>query len=66
MENNLPGTIPQTSLPKETELPKSTDYRGIAGKGSLSSDPKVPEYSPTSREEDNNEETDDNPLIRGI
>jgi len=66
MENNLSGKIPQTSLPKETELPENTDYRGIAGKGSLSSDPKAPEYNQASREEDIQEETDNNPLIRGI
>ncbi|MGN8056155.1 hypothetical protein ACTJKN_07775 [Pedobacter sp. 22163] len=66
MENNLSGKIPQTSLPKETELLENTDYRGIAGKGSLSSDPKAPEHSQASREEDIQEETDNNPLIRGI
>lgn len=66
MENNLSEKIPQTSLPKETELPQNTDYRGIAGKGSLSSDPKAPENIQASKEEENNEETDNNPLIRGI
>ena len=66
MENNLPGTIPQTNLPKETELPENTDYRGIAGKGSFSSDPKSPGYSEAPEEKDNNEEMDINPLIRGI
>jgi hypothetical protein len=66
MENNLSEKIPQTSLPKETELPENTDYRGIAGKGSLSSDQKAPEHSEASKEEENNEETDNNPLIRGI
>jgi len=66
MENNLPGKIPQTSLLKETELPENTDYRGIAGKKSLSSVPKSSEHCKPSGEEDNNEETDNNPLIRGI
>ncbi|CAH0126954.1 MULTISPECIES: hypothetical protein [unclassified Pedobacter] len=66
MENNLSGKVPQTSLPKETELPENTDYRGIAGKGSLINDPKTPEHSEASSEEDNNKETDNNPLIRGI
>jgi hypothetical protein len=66
MENNLSGKIPQTNLPKETELPENTDYRGIAGKGSLINDPKTPEHNQASSEEDNNEETDNNPLIRGI
>lgn len=66
MENNLPGKIPQTNLPKETELPENTDYRGIAGKGSLCSDQKETEQSQASGQEDHNEETDNNPLIRGI
>jgi hypothetical protein len=66
MENNLTGKIPQISLPKETELPENTDYRGIAGKGSLCSDPKPHEHRQASGEEDNNEETDNNTLIGGI
>ncbi|MGQ7855763.1 hypothetical protein ACUN24_16135 [Pedobacter sp. WC2501] len=43
MGNNLSGKIPQTNLPKETELPENTDYRKIAGKGSLSNDPNSPD-----------------------
>ncbi|KQM78484.1 hypothetical protein ASE74_13350 [Pedobacter sp. Leaf216] len=67
MENNQQETTSQTSLPKETELPENADYRGIAGKASLKSEPMASENNALSGEADyNNNETDENPLIRGI
>jgi hypothetical protein len=67
MESNQKETIPQTIIPKETELPENADYRGIAGKASLNSDPLAPaENAPSADADNTNEETDNNPLIRGI
>jgi len=66
MENDLSEKTPQTKLVKETELSENTDYRGIAGEGSLNSGKKADKESPASAPKYDEEETDHNPLIRGI
>ncbi|MDQ0638357.1 hypothetical protein QF042_001922 [Pedobacter sp. W3I1] len=51
-------------LKKETELDEETDYRGIAGSASLNAPKKEIKLDPSDDEE--REQDNQNPLIRGI
>jgi hypothetical protein len=66
MESSPKNQQLPTGLPKETELPKDTDYRGIAGSGSINASNLSDNNTAEGKRTPSDPKDDDSPLAREI